>query len=383
MYSMFKALRNQKDPNHERIDELLSAYLDGMLGLEDRAMLESRLRREPALVTRLDGLRQTKKVLAGLPQMDVPRNFILSPSMVVMPKPAAELRRRRAWPIWGWATAVVTLLFLLVFAGDLFIVAPSLRTDQANQAEQTKALLSQTPMEQGAELAIRPPEGTLAEPAAPALATAEAVPVTLEAEAPPQAEPRAVISEPLPEESAQPEIAELEGAEAPVVDDGVVPTSEPEVGLAQTELSPPPSGGGGEAPATSIAEKTVQATVSSTAEVEMFAAEAMPEAESTPVSGDAVTAAVEMEEIVPLTPPAELVGTEEMPLTAAPLVEEEQQQQTVPEVAVVPPETTPLAVDTGQVAEHEPGWLVPLEIGLGLTAIVLAVVTLILRQRGV
>lgn len=124
---MFKALKRRQS-NQEPLDELLSAYLDGLLPLDEQAQLEARLAREPALRDRLEGLRLTMEALAGLPEVEVPRNFILSPSMVA-PQPTPRPRRRRTAPILSWATAVATLLFIFVLAGDLFVIAPSMRIE--------------------------------------------------------------------------------------------------------------------------------------------------------------------------------------------------------------------------------------------------------------
>lgn len=124
---MFKALKRRQS-NQEPLDELLSAYLDGLLPVDEQTRLEARLAREPALRDRLEGLRLTVESLAGLPEVEVPRNFILSPSMVA-PQPTPRPRRRRAAPLLSWATAVVTLLFISVLAGDLFVIAPSMRIE--------------------------------------------------------------------------------------------------------------------------------------------------------------------------------------------------------------------------------------------------------------
>ena len=129
---MFEADEKRGQLEEERIDELLSAYLDGMLTADEQAQLEARLERDPALRARLQGLRLTVRSLAALPQVAVPRNFILSPAMVKdkTPRPAPRPRApRRSWPIFGWATAIATLLLVFVVAGDVFLVAPAARPE--------------------------------------------------------------------------------------------------------------------------------------------------------------------------------------------------------------------------------------------------------------
>ena len=66
-----------------RDDELLSAYIDGALTPREQARLEARLAVEPALRERLDALQETVMLLRQLPQVPAPRNFILSPAMVL------------------------------------------------------------------------------------------------------------------------------------------------------------------------------------------------------------------------------------------------------------------------------------------------------------
>ena len=129
---MFEADEKRGQLEEERIDELLSAYLDGMLTADEQAQLEARLERDPALRARLQGLRLTVRSLSALPQVALPRNFILSPAMVKdkTPRPTARPRAlRRSWPIFGWATAIATLLLVFVVAGDVFLVAPVARPE--------------------------------------------------------------------------------------------------------------------------------------------------------------------------------------------------------------------------------------------------------------
>ena len=92
--------------------EALSAYLDGRLSPRERARLEARLAREPALRQRLAELRALRAALRDLPPPRVPRNFTLRPEMV---RPTAS-PRRGTW--WRWATALTALLLVLVVLAD-------------------------------------------------------------------------------------------------------------------------------------------------------------------------------------------------------------------------------------------------------------------------
>jgi anti-sigma factor RsiW len=62
--------------------ELLSAYLDGALEAEEKAMLEARLTEEPELQRELVALRQTVALVKMLPNVKAPRSFQLTPEMV-------------------------------------------------------------------------------------------------------------------------------------------------------------------------------------------------------------------------------------------------------------------------------------------------------------
>jgi hypothetical protein len=129
---MLRLLVRRKS-EEERRDELLSAYLDGELGERERQRLEARLAQDPALRAELRALHQTVSLMHELPQVAAPRNFILSRSLVEVQQPAARpepraLRpsseqARRAWaaPLLTAATAVVSLLFVVVLVGDLLL----------------------------------------------------------------------------------------------------------------------------------------------------------------------------------------------------------------------------------------------------------------------
>jgi hypothetical protein len=109
----------------ERRDELLSAYLDGELGERERQRLEARLAQDPTLRAELRALHRMVSLVQELPQVAAPRNFILSKSMVErrVPAPRREPQARLRWaaPLLTAATAVVSLLFVVVLVGDLLL----------------------------------------------------------------------------------------------------------------------------------------------------------------------------------------------------------------------------------------------------------------------
>jgi len=95
--------------------EAISAYLDGQISGRDLARFESRLSQEPRLQAALNEMSAARRVLRNTPRLRAPRNFTLTPEMVGLTR-----RKPRFAPFFGWATAAVSLLLLVVLAGDFF-----------------------------------------------------------------------------------------------------------------------------------------------------------------------------------------------------------------------------------------------------------------------
>ena len=166
----------------ERRDELLSAYLDDQLSAGERVRLEAQLATDPALRAELGALRHTVALVRDLPPVSIPRNFILPQKMETMvaarPRPIPSARPRRAWaaPFLTAATAIVSLLFVVVLAGDLLLSGAGRRAfapmAEPPQAALAPSLLSQ---EVEVEMAVEAPREALEEPReAPPEATVEA-----------------------------------------------------------------------------------------------------------------------------------------------------------------------------------------------------------------
>ena len=71
------------------------------------ARLEARIGSDAGLKAALEDLRETRTLLRRLPQRRAPRNFRLAPGMAGIRPPAP-----RAYPVFRFATAIATLLFL-------------------------------------------------------------------------------------------------------------------------------------------------------------------------------------------------------------------------------------------------------------------------------
>jgi len=136
----------KNDRAQRRMDELLSAYLDGELSPRERARLEARLATDPELRERLEGLRRTVALVRGLPQVQAPRNFLLTPAMV------APVRRRpapRRWlaPALTFATTLSALACAAVLMSNLLLsglggfgtVAPAAPPREVAQEQPTEA----------------------------------------------------------------------------------------------------------------------------------------------------------------------------------------------------------------------------------------------------
>jgi hypothetical protein len=112
---------------HQRIREMLSAYLDGELTPRDKARVERHLQECPACAEDLRTLRWTVGLVREVPSVPVPLPFTV---------PAPIPQRRAERPRLGWtygflrgATALAAVLLVLVLSGDLlsqrFFKAPT------------------------------------------------------------------------------------------------------------------------------------------------------------------------------------------------------------------------------------------------------------------
>jgi hypothetical protein len=95
--------------------EALSAYMDEQLTTPERSRLESRLQSDPNLQMALEELQRTRAVLRSLPKLRAPRNYTLTRQMVPQRR-----ERPRAYPVLSLASALATLLLVLVLVGDYF-----------------------------------------------------------------------------------------------------------------------------------------------------------------------------------------------------------------------------------------------------------------------
>ena len=98
--------------------ETISAYLDGQLSGRKLIRFETRLSQDSELRIALDELHHTRQALRNTPSLRVPRNFLLNPQMVGNPRHLPRLA-----PVFGWTSAVASLLLVLLLVGDFFTPA--------------------------------------------------------------------------------------------------------------------------------------------------------------------------------------------------------------------------------------------------------------------
>lgn len=103
--------------------ELLSAYLDNQLAAHERTRLETRLKLEPVLQREMNELGKTRSLLRSLPRIRAPRNYFVSAEAVVTAHATRPLFHLA--PAYGIASAIATILLVLVIFGDKLLSSTS------------------------------------------------------------------------------------------------------------------------------------------------------------------------------------------------------------------------------------------------------------------
>jgi anti-sigma factor RsiW len=101
--------------------EEISAYIDGELGPEARAAFEAAMAQDADLRQEVAAMRSVVDLVQAVPLRPSPRNYLLTPSMVEVPAPAAPepaRPRRRRVPLFAMrlATSVVAVAFVVTLA---------------------------------------------------------------------------------------------------------------------------------------------------------------------------------------------------------------------------------------------------------------------------
>ena len=109
--------------------EAISAFLDGELNSRERVRLEKRLQTDPELRQAAEDLSKMRSMLRSQPKIRAPRNFTLTPQMAGVPQRQA----RYPYPFFRLASAVASLLFVMVLASDLLFGSSLYGVMQASQ----------------------------------------------------------------------------------------------------------------------------------------------------------------------------------------------------------------------------------------------------------
>jgi hypothetical protein len=150
-----------RKPEHQWVEESLSAYLDGELTSAQKSRVEQHLQECQACAQNLATLQQTVSLLKELPEKPAPRSFAIRPATV-------KAKRAAAPPAWGYgllkgATAMAALLLVLLVGGDLatrfvgfplaswgagapaeeIAMAPAMEPSMALMPEEEQAILGQ------------------------------------------------------------------------------------------------------------------------------------------------------------------------------------------------------------------------------------------------
>ena len=115
---VFDRIRRLFISEHDWAQDNLSAYVDGMLGKKEQARLEAHLGECTECRHDLATLRQTVDLLHLVPEIPLPRSFLVPVSE------APQQAQAQGVPIFGvlqTASAMATLLFVLVLSGNLLL----------------------------------------------------------------------------------------------------------------------------------------------------------------------------------------------------------------------------------------------------------------------
>jgi len=170
--------------SHQRIEEMLSAYIDGELSASEVELVERHLKECATCARNLETLRATVELVRQLPRVPAPRSFTITPAVQPL----------RLKPRWGYAylrgaTALVAILLVIALSVDIlsqqFLVgAPAGRVIAPSPALEMKA-------------ATREPETEIALEAMPSPELRAEATLTPQAMAPPAPKP---TPEALPQE---------------------------------------------------------------------------------------------------------------------------------------------------------------------------------------
>jgi hypothetical protein len=105
-----------RQSEHERVEALLSPYLDGRTSEAECALVERHLKSCSDCARNLATLQATAAAVREMPRVRAPRSFALPHSMARQPETASWMI-----PALRAATVIATLLLVVTVAGDVFL----------------------------------------------------------------------------------------------------------------------------------------------------------------------------------------------------------------------------------------------------------------------
>ena len=108
--------------------EQISAYLDGELSENDARRVEARIQTDVTLRRVLRELQTTRKMIADLPEIRLPRNFTLTPEI------AGVRQRINLYPVFRFATVIATAAFAVLVGADALTSRGFVATQEVPEA---------------------------------------------------------------------------------------------------------------------------------------------------------------------------------------------------------------------------------------------------------
>lgn len=148
--------------------ELLSSYIDGQLGADERREIERRLHDDAALRRAYDELRATVQALRDLEPLRPPRSFTLDPAKVAVQRPsAARLGWKRLLQVAGvFAGVLIAAIGVLNVLGSMGAGAPATAVQPTAEAMMAVAPTEAPGLRENAPAAAAeaptPPRGDIA-----------------------------------------------------------------------------------------------------------------------------------------------------------------------------------------------------------------------------
>jgi predicted anti-sigma-YlaC factor YlaD len=102
---------------HNRVEELISAYLDKRVSAEEKDFFERHIASCAACRAQLETTRSMVAALQAMPAVKAPRSFVLPREMAKQPQRSFL----SLYPALRLATVVAAMAFAVLFAGDLLI----------------------------------------------------------------------------------------------------------------------------------------------------------------------------------------------------------------------------------------------------------------------